>query len=186
VADIAGTTRDVIEIPVNHRGLPFLLIDTAGMRETGDVVERIGVEKAEAETKRADILLWLGEPQERPKTSLSLQLHSRADAQGREDVPEGALPVSVVTGVGLTELWARIHALALNLLPGEDRIAFNRRQAGCLKLCWQELTSASVGVDIVLIAHHLSQARGELDRLTGRAGVEAMLDALFGRFCLGK
>lgn len=186
VTNIAGTTRDVIEIPVNHRGLPFLLIDTAGMRETGDVVERIGVERAEAEAKRADILLWLGEPKDLPKASLSLQLHSRADAPGREQVFEGALPVSVVTGIGLAELWARLHALALDLLPGEDRIALNKRQADCLQSSRDELTSASESDDIVLFAHHLSQARGALDRLTGRAGVDEMLDALFGRFCLGK
>ena len=186
VTDIPGTTRDVIEIPVGHRGLPFLLIDTAGMRETGDVVERIGVEKAEAEAERADILLWLGNQCDAPDHSLALMVHSKADLAGREQAPEGSWPVSVLTGQGLADLWTRLHALAATILPDEGQAALNRRQSECLDQCRSDLTSASTSQDVILVAHHLSSARMNLDRLTGRSGVEDMLDALFGRFCLGK
>jgi len=186
VTDIPGTTRDVIEIPVGHRGLPFLLIDTAGMRETGDVVERIGVEKAEAEAERADILLWLGNQCDAPDHSLALMVHSKADLAGREQAPEGSWPVSVLTGQGLADLWTRLHALAATILPEEGQAALNRRQSECLEQCRSDLASASTSQDVILVAHHLSSARTNFDRLTGRSGVEDMLDALFGRFCLGK
>lgn len=186
VTDIPGTTRDVIEIPVSHRGIPFLLVDTAGVRETEDVVERIGVERAEAEAGRADILLWLGKPDDMPPHSSAILVHAKADLPGREAAPPEAQALSVVTGQGLPRLWAEIHSRALALLPGEDRIALNRRQADCIAQCRTELRTAAGLEDVILIAHHYSLARSALDRLTGRAGVEQMLDALFGRFCLGK
>lgn len=186
VTDIPGTTRDVIEIPVSHRGIPFLLVDTAGVRETADVVERIGVERAEAEAGRADILLWLGKPHQMPAHASAVLVHPKADLSGRAAAPPKAQALSVVTGQGLPQLWAEIHSRALALLPGEDRIALNRRQADCIAQCRTELRAAGGLEDVILIAHHLSLARSALDRLTGRAGVEQMLDALFGRFCLGK
>jgi len=186
VTEIAGTTRDVIEIPISHLGLPFLLIDTAGMRETGDVVERIGVEKAEAEARRSDILLWLGDPANVPDHAQAILVHARADIVGREEAPVGSCSVSAVTGAGLTALWAQLHAKALSLLPAESQAALNLRQADCLVRCRNELASATTNGDVAVVAHHLSEARVALDRLTGRSGVEEMLDALFGRFCLGK
>ncbi len=186
VTEIQGTTRDVIEIPVSHHGLPFLLIDTAGLRETADPVERIGVDRAGQEAGRADILLWLGDPVSAPPHAASILLHPRCDELGREYPPLGSMPVSAVTGHGLTELWAEIHDRAIALLPGEDCIALNRRQAKCLEDCLAELIAVSETADIVLQAHHLGFARVALNRITGRAGVEDMLDALFGRFCLGK
>ena len=186
VTAIEGTTRDTIEVPVSHRGVPFLLVDTAGVRKTSDPVEQIGVERAATEAGRADIFLWLGEPSSAPKHPSMLLVHPRADQEGRTCPPTGALPVSAVTGAGLPELWSRVHALALALLPGEDRIALNQRQADCLEQCRAELSALATVDDIVLVAHHFSVARAALDRLTGKASVEDMLDALFGRFCLGK
>ncbi|QIK96962.1 tRNA uridine-5-carboxymethylaminomethyl(34) synthesis GTPase MnmE [Sphingomonas sp. HDW15A] len=184
VTPIEGTTRDVIEVPIIHGGVPFLLIDTAGVRETNDPVEQIGVARAEFEAARADILLWLGpDALDHPA---GIWVFPRADERGRGSEPRGALAVSALTGRGLEELWKRIHALAAALLPGEDPAIINRRQAQCLAECRAELSRLEGTDDIVVIAHHLSLARTALDRLTGRAGIEHMLDSLFGRFCLGK
>jgi tRNA modification GTPase len=185
VTDIPGTTRDAIEVPLAIGGVPLVLVDTAGLRATGDTVERIGVARAEAQLGQADIVLWLGEPGESLSGEHVIRIHARADLLGRGEVPSGSLPVSAVTGQGLAELAERIVSEARNLLPAEGQLALNRRQAAQIA----EAKAALAGVedaDLVAIAESLRLARSAFDRLSGRAGVEDMLDALFGRFCLGK
>ena len=76
--------------------------------------------------------------------------------------------------------------LARSLLPAEDALALNRRQAAHIAEARDELRMAAEAEDFVLVAEHLRSARTAFDRLTGRAGMEDVLDALFGRFCLGK
>lgn len=186
VTAVPGTTRDQIEVPLAIEGVPVLLTDTAGWRDTHEPVERIGVERARSLASRADILLWLGHPQEAPAHPRLLRVHARADLPGRGAVPDGAIAVSSVTGQGLGALMAELARLARSLLPGEDAIALNRRQADCLADACRCLQSAAGTADLVLVAENLRAARGAFDRLTGRAGVEDLLDALFGRFCLGK
>jgi tRNA modification GTPase len=90
-----------------------------------------------------------------------------------------------VTGEGLKELLERVGELALTLLPSEDAIALNRRQAGHIEEASVALGTADQS-DPVLLSENLRGARAAFDRLTGRAGVEDVLDALFGRFCHGK
>jgi len=91
-----------------------------------------------------------------------------------------------VTGEGIAQLLMRIADLAKSLLPAEGSVALNRRQATHLAEAHAELLAASEVADIVLLAEHLRAARMAFDRLTGRAGMEDVLDALFSRFCLGK
>ena len=185
VTDIAGTTRDVIEVPVAIAGVPLLLVDTAGLRLSDDKVEAIGVARAEGQVQRADILLWLGEPGQAPRHSGTILVHAQADRPERRQAPEGSLAVSAVTGEGLGELGARIIAEARARLPAEGEMALNRRQALEVGQAIDALQQAR-GENLVLIADALRQARAAFDRLSGRAAVEDVLDALFGRFCLGK
>lgn len=185
VTDIPGTTRDVIEIPLALGGVPFVLIDTAGLRESIDPVERIGVERATSEVARADIILWLGDPADAPDHRQILLLHPRADVPGREHPPAGAFAVSAVTGMGLDQLTQMLVHRAGTILPGEGELAFNQRQATEIACACAALGEAETG-DIVILADSLRRAREALDRITGRAGIDDMLDALFGRFCLGK
>ncbi|MEO8142043.1 MAG: tRNA uridine-5-carboxymethylaminomethyl(34) synthesis GTPase MnmE [Sphingomicrobium sp.] len=185
VTDIAGTTRDVIEVPLAIDGIPFVLIDTAGLREGGDVVERIGIERAESELIRADILLWLGEPRDAPVHPQLILVHSRVDQAGRGATPSGSVSVSAVTGAGLPELTDTLKARATILLPGEDQVALNQRQADEIGRAARALQDRDSG-DLVLLAESIRQAREAVDRITGRAGIDDVLDALFGRFCLGK
>jgi tRNA modification GTPase len=91
-----------------------------------------------------------------------------------------------VTGEGLEALLRRIAELATSILPGEGAIALNRRQAQQLAEAVAALERGISADDIVLLADDLRIARQAFDKLTGRAGVEDVLDALFGRFCLGK
>ena len=184
VTDIAGTTRDVIEIPLAIGGVPFVLVDTAGLRVSVDPVERIGVERAQSEVARADIILWLGEPGEAPDRQL-LQIHPRADVPGRNRVPAGSLAVSAMTGEGVERLTQMLLDRAAAILPGESQLALNQRQATEIAIASLALENSVPG-DIVILADSLRRAREALDRVTGRAGIDDMLDALFGRFCLGK
>jgi tRNA modification GTPase len=184
VTDLPGTTRDHIEVPLAIAGVPVLLTDTAGLRETRDQVEAIGVARTSALVASADIVVWLGVPVEAPPHPRLLLVHPKAGLGGT--APPGSIAVSAITGQGLGALLDRIGALARSLLPGEDAIALNRRQAGHLAEATAALHDAAAAADVVLVAESLRSARTALDRLTGRAGIEDVLDALFGRFCLGK
>ncbi|HET8749104.1 MAG TPA: tRNA uridine-5-carboxymethylaminomethyl(34) synthesis GTPase MnmE [Sphingomicrobium sp.] len=186
VTDIAGTTRDHIDVPVALAGVPMLLTDTAGLRDTEDRVEAIGVARAAALVEAADVLLWLGEPTEAPAHEQLISIHSKADLPSRRDLPSGSIGVSAKTGEGMATLLGYIVAAAKSLLPTEDALALNRRQAQHLENAAAALEEAARAEEPVLAAEALRQARSAFDRLTGRAGVEDVLDALFGRFCLGK
>jgi len=186
VTDIPGTTRDHIEVPLALGGIPILLTDTAGLRESKETVERIGIDRARSLVAGSDVLLWLGEPGDAPEHPRLIKVHARADLQGREIAPADSMSVSSVTRAGLAALLERTAELANSLLPGEGAIALNRRQASNIEQARDALAEATSSRDFVLTAENLRLARAAFDRLTGRAGVEDVLDALFGRFCLGK
>jgi len=101
-------------------------------------------------------------------------------------VPKESVRVSAVTGDGLKRLLELVVQQARSLLPAEDAIALNRRQAGHIAEAADAIGAAASAGEIVITAENLRQARSAFDRLTGRAGVEEVLDALFSRFCLGK
>jgi tRNA modification GTPase len=186
VTAVPGTTRDHIEVPLALGGIPILLTDTAGLRATDEPVERIGVERSQALIEGADVLLWLGEPGEAPEHPRLVEVHSKCDLPEREKAPRGSLPVSAVTGEGIGALLERVAEIAAALLPGEGALALNRRQAIHIEEAKSALARASKADNVVTAAEDLRFARGAFDRLTGRAGLEDVLDALFARFCLGK
>jgi tRNA modification GTPase len=186
VTAVPGTTRDHIEVPLSLDGVPVLLTDTAGLRESDELVEQLGIARARSLVDAADIVLWLGEPNEAPDRPRVVAVHARADLPGRETAPGGTEPVSAFTGQGLAALLQRVSCLASSVLPGEDAIALNRRQARHIAEALDALSAVSASQDFVLAAENIRSARAAFDRLTGRAGVEDVLDALFGRFCLGK
>jgi tRNA modification GTPase len=184
VTDIPGTTRDHIEVPLALAGTPIVLTDTAGLRETEDQVEAIGVARAESLVESADVLIWLGEPDSTPTHARLIRVHPKADLLS--EVHAGAIPVSSLTGEGLPALLEAVGELAKSMLPAGDAIALNRRQARHIGEAADALVHAAKTSDPVLIAEDLRLGRNAFDRLTGRAGVEDVLDALFSRFCLGK
>jgi len=181
VTDIPGTTRDLVEVPVALGGLPFLLTDTAGLRDTADPVETIGVARANAALAGADVVLWLGLPGEAPAGAV--RLHAKVDLT---PAPADAdLATSIVTGEGVDALVALLLARARNLLPVPGEIALNARHRAAIGEAADALADAEAA-DLLIAAEALRTARIALDRVTGKAGVEDMLDALFGRFCIGK
>lgn len=186
VTDIPGTTRDHIEVVLGLDGVPLRLTDTAGLRESAEPVERIGVDRTRGLVELADILVWLGDPRVAPDHSRLVLVHSQADLLDRGTAPAGSIAVSAVTGEGLAALTGAIVDLARDSLPSEGEVALNNRQADCLADAQEALRGAERAAELVVAAESLRHCRGAFDRLTGRAGVEDLLDSLFARFCLGK
>lgn len=185
VSPIAGTTRDRIDVPVSRNGLAYLLTDTAGLAEvTDDQIEAIGILRAQRAMDDADIILWLGD-KEGPQGAL--WLHPRADQTGREMLPPGpVIGVSAKNGDGLVDLWAAIEQRTKSLVPRLDEVALNRRQRNLARQCSETIAMACQSSDVLIIGENLRTARIALDHITGHTDTEAMLDTLFGAFCIGK
>jgi tRNA modification GTPase len=133
----------------------------------------------------ADLLLWLGSPDEQPEHPTAIVVHARADERGDELTPLGAIATSVRDGTGVAELRQLILDEARKLLPPPDGLSMNRRQAAALAEAVDAMSLIRQD-DPLLTAEALRQALHALDRLSGRQTTEDVLDALFGRFCLGK
>jgi tRNA modification GTPase len=184
---IPGTTRDVLTRPVAMAGIPFLFVDTAGLREEGDdTVEAIGIARARAEAQSADLVLWLGAEGDAPPGSWDVE--PQADRPDRAGKRAPRHRVSAVTGEGLAALRQDLIAEAGRAMPGPGEAAINRRQHELLSRAAVTLAAGleMEAADPLILAEHLRQARVAFDALTGRATTEDMLDALFGRFCIGK
>jgi len=195
VSPVAGTTRDVIETPLALDGIAMRFSDTAGLRaESGDEIEIIGIDRAKAAVAAADILLWLGSPKEAPDHPRTILIAAQADrwrgdAASEADAARCDLILSAKTGEGMERLHGMIVDMARTLLPREGEAALRQRQRAALAEArdWLRIAAGSREAgDLILLAERLRLAGGALDRITGRAGVEDMLDTLFGRFCIGK
>lgn len=195
VSPVAGTTRDVIETALALDGVAMRFSDTAGLRGQGaDDIEIIGIDRARAAVDAADILLWLGPPKDVPPHRRAILIAAQADrwrgdAAAEVEAAHCDLILSAATGEGMDKLHRTIVGMARTLLPREGEAALRQRQRIALAEAREWLTIAPgsrEASDLILIAERLRLAATALDRITGRAGVEDMLDALFGRFCIGK
>eukprot|EP01035_Chromulina_nebulosa_P036155 gene36155-48674_t len=176
VAEHAGVSTATVDRVLNGR--PGLA------STTDDPIEQIGITRAGEAIRSADILLWMGD--DTPPTG-AIWLHGRADLADRAILPAGRdLAVSAASGAGMASLWTMIAARAATLLPPADSVALNQRQRGLVAEARQWLDHVAGASDILLLAEHLRLAMRALHRLTGRSDVEAMLDTLFARFCIGK
>ena len=184
---IPGTTRDVITRTVAIEGVPLQFIDTAGLREeSADAIERIGIDRALGAARDADLVLWLGPEGEGPANVALWEIAPQCDRLNDTPKLTARHTVSAHRGDGLAALRADIVAAARNSLPKPGVAALGERQHRLLGECRDAVTAAAGLDDPLLVAESLRLARVALDRLVGRAGTEDMLDALFGRFCIGK
>lgn len=181
VSPLPGTTRDINEAPVAFAGIAFVLSDTAGLREADEPIERLGIARALAREEAADLIIDLRE--DAVSTAVRLAVRSKADAEFDDD---GRLAVSGVTGAGLDELVQALVTRAVELLPRTGEVSLNRRHRTALTDVVNALGSALEQADPLLQAEHLAQARRALDAVTGTAHLDAVLDAVFSQFCLGK
>jgi tRNA modification GTPase len=184
VSPQAGTTRDVLVRNFALEGVPFTLVDMAGLRETGeDPIEAAGIGRAHEEMARADCVLWLGAEGEGPAGAW--EIDPQSDRPDRQRKQNAQVRLSALTGEGISQLQAALIREARGAIkPG--RMALSRRQRTLLGEASGSLSSCTGLADPLLMAEELRRARSAFDRLTGRAATEDMLDSLFGRFCIGK
>ncbi|MGD9543953.1 MAG: tRNA uridine-5-carboxymethylaminomethyl(34) synthesis GTPase MnmE [Methylocystis sp.] len=187
VSAIPGTTRDMIEAHFDIGGLPVTLIDTAGLRDAADEIERIGVDRTLARVETADLALWLSDSGESPPRCdvETIRVATKIDLS---PAPEGAIGVCALSGAGLEALVAAIGRRArASLGDGAAALIVRERHR-------QALEQALESVDAVLIeegplelhAEELRRASRSLGRIVGAVDVEDVLDAVFSRFCIGK
>lgn len=189
-SEVAGTTRDVIEVRMDIRGLPVTLLDTAGLRDTEDVVEGIGIARAKDRAAQADLRVFLLETPEEilplMKREGDIVILGKADLHGDTD----ALSVSGKTGQGLDKLVELIGSNLSGRYDGES-LLIRERQRLALMNAVDSLTVALgwlSGYDsrVELVAESLRAASRSLDMLIGRIGVEDVLGEIFSSFCIGK
>jgi tRNA modification GTPase len=184
-APTAGTTRDVLTRSVAIGGVAFQFFDTAGLHErASDPVEIMGIERARSAADLADLVLWLGEEGAGPPGAWEIE--SRIDCAGPVSKRQARHRVSGATGEGVDDLKRALVRHAASAMPRPGEAALNVRQHGLLAEAERALTLARAETDPLLVAEGLRLARSAFDRLTGRTGTGDMLDALFGRFCIGK
>ncbi|KFI28931.1 tRNA uridine-5-carboxymethylaminomethyl(34) synthesis GTPase MnmE [Paenirhodobacter enshiensis] len=187
-SDVAGTTRDVIEVRMDIDGLAVTFLDTAGLRETPDRVEAIGVARAIERAERADLRLFLLDDEE---VGLISPRAEDLVVQGKADLrSQCGLAVSGLTGAGVGELLAEISerlsrkaAAAGTMTRERHRIAMSRA-VEALEMARDEVMLRPEHAEIA--AEALRDAARALDTLVGRIDVETLLDEIFSSFCIGK
>lgn len=183
-SEVAGTTRDVIEVRMDLGGIAVTLLDTAGLRETEDRVEAIGVARAVERGKRADLRVFLqsevGEALMMVPEPGDIVVLGKADVRG-----EG---VSGRTGQGVDALVARIRS-ELEGRVASAGVMTRARHRYAMEAALEALDSAKNRLRVSgaeLVAEELRQAGRALDVLVGRVDVENLLDEIFSSFCIGK
>jgi tRNA modification GTPase len=200
VSPIAGTTRDVIEVPLDLEGIPVILTDTAGLRAASqDQIEMMGMARTRSELAGADIVVWVSAPDIIDSAgnfdSDSIRVLNKADLlpdsrlNRNESRRERHYLASALTGEGIPELLVRLTAVVKERFGQEEpALAVRERHLQALRRCVACLDAAidSPVEQIEIVAENLRMAATELGRITGRIDVEDLLDSIFRDFCIGK
>jgi len=195
VSSIPGTTRDPIEIHLELKGYPITIVDTAGVRETVDEIETIGVETALRRAEAADLVLWLDDLDHRwpiPERTIvpTLFVRTKRDLDAAP-ITESEIAISAKTGAGLDGLLNIICRTAEEHFSGAETSIFAlERHRGalqdCLK-CLDRVADVEHGaLEAELIAEELRLSARALSRITGRIGAEEIMNSIFARLCIGK
>jgi tRNA modification GTPase len=196
VTDIAGTTRDVVEVRLVLGGQVVWVADTAGLRETADVVEAEGVRRAERAAREADLRIHVIDganpaPPAGPVEDLDIVVFNKADQRSGALDSEGALLVSAATGEGIEKLESLIGAFISNRAASVEAPVITRARhreklsAGLASLVQaRQLLEDDMGAE--LAAEDVRMALRQLGAVIGDVGVEDILGAVFSQFCIGK
>lgn len=198
VSPIAGTTRDTIEEFVNLRGIPFRVVDTAGLREASDAVEKEGVTRARNAIASADVVIRVVDSTEPdtdpPAHEDEILVFNKSDLKG--ELPSGGSPrgvlVSCLTGDGIEALVDAVvcRVRGGNVPMGESNAAINARHQACLHRASTALDAAYDAMVAQLspefVAMELRLALDAVGEVTGHLDTEDILDRIFGTFCIGK
>ena len=191
VADVAGTTRDVLTVDLDIEGYLVTMFDTAGLRDTVDIVEREGVRRAENAAAAADLVLMLSDNDSFPeqKFERSIFVNTKADLSVSTIAVHDQLSVSSKTGFGLAKLKRAIRdriqervGSSSSLMPARDR--HKKRLEETLNYVSEALKSE--GSELAIRSEFLRLAATSLGRITGKVDVEDLLGIIFSEFCIGK
>ncbi|HEP2230100.1 TPA: tRNA uridine-5-carboxymethylaminomethyl(34) synthesis GTPase MnmE [Streptococcus pyogenes] len=207
VTDIAGTTRDIIEEYVNIKGVPLKLVDTAGIRETDDLVEQIGVERSKKALQEADLVLLVLNAsekltdQDRALLNLSqdsnrIILLNKTDLEQKielEQLPADLIPISVLTNQNINLIEDRINQLFFDnagLVEQDATYLSNARHISLIEKAVQSLEAVNdglaLGMPVDLLQVDLTRTWEILGEITGDAAPDELITQLFSQFCLGK
>ena len=207
VTDIAGTTRDVIEEYVNIKGVPLKLIDTAGIRETDDIVEKIGVERSRQALAEADLILLVLNAsekltdQDRALLALSdmtrrIVLLNKTDLKEEieaEELPEDVIRISVLENQNIDQIEERINQLFFDnagIVEQDATYLSNSRHISLIEQAVQSLQAVNEGLEfgmpVDLLQVDLTRTWQILGEITGDAAPDELITQLFSQFCLGK
>ena len=192
VSEIAGTTRDVIEVRMDLGGYPVIIADTAGIRQSADAIETEGVRRALARANSADIALLLVDASaERPLEGLPNDIRPDIVVWNKIDIGQpriGGIPISAKTGEGIPALLSTISKLCAKLLESKSNDAplTRARHRAHLEEALASLERSQNVPDRELSGEDLRLALRSLGRITGRVDIEDVLDVVFREFCIGK
>lgn len=197
VSHIAGTTRDIIEVHLNMGGYPLIVADTAGLRESNDVIENEGIKRAVERANQADLKIALFEAGKEPDmatlalidSSTVIAINKIDNNKALVDTVNGipAIPISLTQKLGLDRLLATLEEHVSNRLsPSHDPVITHARYRQHLQDCLKALDYFDLNKDIELAAEDLRMAARQIGRITGTIDVEQILDKIFSSFCIGK
>jgi len=196
VSDIAGTTRDVLEVSLNINGLPVILYDTAGLRdETTDVIEKIGIERAESKANEADFKILLFDVSKdmdsetlSHKDDKSIIVMNKMDLGGNDITHSAQCCLSIKTGEGLDDLINSVSRETKHILEDlhSSPILTRERHRTALEDVLSHIDRAQKGFSPDMIAEDIRLAVRAIGKITGKTDVEDLLDIIFRDFCIGK
>jgi len=195
VSNVAGTTRDIIEVSLDLGGWPVTLVDTAGLRDSEDAIEREGVRRARLRADNADLRLAVLDATD-PTSAAALEGAIQADdliVLNKTDLaatppwaPECALGISIKTAVGIPSLLNALQNRIIALAKSDTPVATRQRHQIAVRECLAALQRSMAEKNAEMVAEDVRLAARALDRIHGKLHVEAILDAIFREFCIGK
>jgi tRNA modification GTPase len=199
VTEEAGTTRDLLEVHLDIEGYPVVLVDTAGLREAENLVEKEGIRRALDRSRQADLLIEVVDGSQAVDRVVveseadRLVLLNKLDRVGTErnqsDLAEGIFSVSIKHETGMQDFYdSFVKHIEKSFTGAEDALITQKRQADALAACVDYVEKALIYSDspIEIRSEFLRMAGEELGKITGQIGVEEMLGVIFSQFCVGK
>ncbi len=194
VSDIPGTTRDLVEVHLDLNGVPVILVDTAGLRDSDDPIERMGMDRAARRAEAADLVLWLCPWDSAEKPAAALPFKCVAVTTKIDSAPVGSahagFAVSARTGLGIGALLALLTDRAGESLTGEPAIITRERHRTAIAAGLLSVDRASAllsrGSEAEMVAEDLRLGARAMGSILGVVDVEHVLDRLFAQFCIGK
>ncbi|HHV98733.1 MAG TPA: tRNA uridine-5-carboxymethylaminomethyl(34) synthesis GTPase MnmE [Clostridiaceae bacterium] len=208
VTDIPGTTRDIIEEYININGIPIRILDTAGIRETKDVVEKIGVDRAQREIENADLVIMMLDARtgmEESDTAIYNKIKDKkkiiilnkidlADKVDEDSLPEGVniIKMSLKEGIGIEQLEDEITNLFFKgeIISNDEVLLTNVRHKQLIDMAIKSINDArnayENGMPIDMMTIDIKNAAEYIGQITGESVSEDVVHEIFSRFCLGK